>query len=324
VVIFDEAQRAWNKAQTSAFMRRKRNKEDFDQSEPNFLLSAMDRHPDWCVVICLVGGGQEINTGEAGIIEWVESVKADFPDWKIYCSDKIDSSEYSWGGNLGNTLNELHFQYEADLHLAVSLRSYRAEGLASYVSAVINGNESEALAFRRDIPNYPIMVTRNIDSARSWLREQARGSERYGLVASSNGMRLKPHGIHVKADIDPTLWFLKGRHDVRSSYSMEDVATEFDIQGLELDWACLCWDANFRRVDNAWEVYEFSGTRWQNIHDVSQRRYVANAYRVLLTRARQGLVIFVPTGDNRDPTRSTQFYDGTYEFLIVSGATAIQ
>ena len=323
VVIFDEAQRAWNKAQTSSFMRRKRDKQNFDQSEPEFLLSAMDRNPDWCVVICLVGGGQEINTGEAGVIEWVESIQTGFPEWTVYCSDKIDAPEYNWNSDLLSTLAEINYQREPDLHLAVALRSYRAEKLSSYIASVIEGNENEARSFHQEIPDYPICITRNLDAARKWLRKQARGSERFGLVASSNGLRLKPYGVHVKSVIDPAMWFLNGKSDVRSSYSLEDAATEFDVQGLELDWACVCWDANFRWLEDCWSVHEFSGTKWQNVHSIDQRRYVANAYRVLMTRARQGLVIFVPNGDERDKTRSPAFYDGTYEFLLRSGAIAL-
>ena len=323
VVIFDEAQRAWNKAQASSFMRQKRGVDDFDQSEPDFLLSAMDRHADWCVVVCLVGGGQEINTGEAGVIEWLQTIQRKFPYWNVYCSDLIDSPEYSWGVDVKAILNKIHAHSEPDLHLSVSLRSYRAEHLAAFVSAVISGDSVEAAKRLKEIPNYPIAVTRKLDTAREWLREKARGSERYGLVASSNALRLKPHGVHVKSDIDPIMWFLKGKNDVRSACSLEDVATEFAIQGLELDWVCLCWDANFRWNGDAWGTHEFVGTKWHNVHDENQQRYIANAYRVLMTRARQGLVIFVPPGDERDDTRVPSFYDGTYELLLESGVPVL-
>jgi hypothetical protein len=323
VVIFDEAQRAWNKTQAASFMRRKRDMPDFDQSEPSFLLSAMDRHPEWCVVVCLVGGGQEINTGEAGMVEWIQAIKSDFPHWQVFCSDKIDAPEYNWEENLLAALKDIGFSSEPDLHLGISLRSYRAEGLSAYVSALVAGDKPSALAHKGEIPNYPITVTRSLDCAREWLRRRARGTERYGLVASSNALRLKPEGIHVKAEIDPPLWFLKDKTDVRSSYALEDVATEFHIQGLELDWVGVCWDANFRWSNDKWLIQEFSGTRWQNVHDADQLRYVANAYRVLLTRARQGMVIFVPTGDERDPTRGPSFYDETFQLLVECGAAPL-
>ena len=124
---------------------------------------------------------------------------------------------------------------------------------------------------------------------------------------------MRPCGINVKAHIDPVNWFLNGKEDVRSSYFLEEVATEFDIQGLELDWICVGWDANLRHSSNGWEYKAFRGTEWQNVSDPLRQRYLKNAYRVLLTRARQGMVIFVPEGDPLDATRNKEFYDGTYQ-----------
>ncbi len=138
------------------------------------------------------------------------------------------------------------------------------------------------------------MITRDLNKAKEWLKEKARGTERIGVIASSGGLRLKPFGIWVKNSIDPAIWFLNNKNDIRSSYFLEDVATEFDIQGLELDWTCLAWDADLRYNNDSWVYKNFSGTKWNNINKKEKEVYLLNTYRVLLTRARQGMVIFVP------------------------------
>jgi len=319
VVVFDEAQRAWNRDQLSSFMLRKRKVPSFDVSEPEFLLSVMDRHKDWCCVICLVGGGQEINTGEAGMGEWLNALEGRFPHWSVHCSSQIQNAEYDWDNDLAARLDRLQADIQPDLHLAVSLRSFRAEHVSGFVGAVIEGDAAKARSLYREIPHYPIVLTRNFQRAKEWLRSKARGSERFGLLASSNAIRLKPEGVFVKQEIDPAQWFLKGRDDIRSSYYLEDVATEFHVQGLELDWALVCWDLNFRRVRTGWTSCNFTGTSWKSVNDPNRRRYIANSYRVLLTRARQGFVILVPEGDPQDPTREPAKYTAVYEFLRECG-----
>lgn len=315
VVIFDEAQRAWNKEQTSSFMKRKRGQDNFSMSEPDFLLSVMNRHKDWCVVVCLIGGGQEINTGEAGITEWITALKQNYRDWEIHFSDEIFNSDYAISREWLEDQGPLKLHIEPDLNLSVSLRSFRAEKLSAFVGAIISGDANKAKEINGHLINYPIYLTRDLEKAKDKLRRWARGSERIGLVASSNAIRLKPYGIFVKGEIDPTLWFLKGKGDIRSSHYLEDVATEFDVQGLEIDWVGVCWDANFRIEDGRWVTYNFSGSKWQSVHDLQKQKYIANSYRVLLTRGRQGIVIFVPEGDDSDQTRKKTFYDQTYEFL---------
>ena len=316
VVVFDEAQRAWNLDKINKSMREKHGIPAFGQSEPQFLIAVMDRHQDWCVVVCLVGGGQEINEGEAGLSEWFIALSKHHRDWKIHTSDQLMRPEYNWGLNLLAMIEGLDYSYEKDLHLAVSVRSFRAEKLSQFINELIAGDASAALHTYDAInASYPIVLTRCLSTARSWLRRQARGSERYGLVASSGALRLKPEGIHVKADIDAPNWFLNSRDDVRSSYYLEDPATEFAIQGLELDWVGMCWDADFRRADGRWSFHDFSGATWKNVRDTRRQTYLANAYRVLLTRARQGMVIYVPAGDEADHTRQTHFYDGIAGFL---------
>ncbi len=170
---------------------------------------------------------------------------------------------------------------------------------------------------------YPINITRNIEIAKDWLKQKARSNERYGIVASSKAQRLKPYGIFVELKIDPKNWFLNPKDDIRSSYFLEYVATEFDIQGLELDWTCVAWDADFRFSNQDWDYFRFKGKNWQKIHDIDNRLYLKNTYRVLLTRARQGFIIFIPNGDKNDYTRKPSFYDKTYEYLKEIGLKEI-
>ena len=320
VVVFDEAQRAWTQDKISKFLRDRRGISNFDKSEPQFLIEILDRHPDWCVVVCLIGGGQEINEGEAGLSEWFIALSKQFRGWKIYSSEQLTKPEYSWGLDLRAMVEGLDCSYEKDLHLAVSVRSFRAERLSQFINELIAGDAAAASQTYEAIrASYPMVMTRCLARARSWLRQQARGSERYGLVASSGAMRLKPEGIHVKADVGAPNWFLNSKQDVRSSYYLEDPATEFDIQGLELDWVGMCWDADFRRSGDRWAFHDFLGAAWRNVHDTRRQTYLANAYRVLLTRARQGMVIYVPLGDETDHTRRAHFYDGIADFLKVCG-----
>lgn len=324
VAIFDEAQRAWNQEQTSAFMRRKKNTPDFNYSEPEFLISCLNRHPDWAVIVCLVGGGQEINTGEAGIGEWIDSIKRSYPDWHIHISPRLTDSEYNADKMLMELKTRQHVAYRDELHLAVSMRSFRAEHVSLLVKQMLDLDVDSARHTHGKVRDkYPIVITRDIGRAKQWLKSQARGSERYGIVVSSQAQRLKPHAIDVKSPMDPIHWFLDGKGDVRSSYYLEDVATEFHVQGLELDWACVTWDADFRYSAKGWGHYSFCGDRWNKINKEERKKYLKNAYRVLLTRARQGMVIVVPHGDTEDHTRSPLFYDETFECFSEIGFMTI-
>ncbi len=324
VAIFDEAQRAWDLKQTSSFMKRKKNRPNFNQSEPEFLISCMNRHKDWALVVCLVGGGQEINTGEAGISEWFESIKRSYPDWRIYISPKLSDSEYGSSENIKNYMNQPNTTKKDELHLSVSMRSFRAENLASLVKEILDLNVVKAQKSLEALQDkYPIVITRDLNKAKKWLRDHARGTERYGIVVSSQAERLKPHAIDVKTPVDPIHWFLDDKDDVRSSYYLEDVATEFHIQGLELDWACVTWDADFRYTTQGWENWSFRGNKWQHIHSEDRQKYLKNAYRVLLTRARQGMVIVVPEGEKTDPTRPPHFYNNTFNYLKSLGFSSI-
>ncbi len=317
VVVFDEAQRAWTQQQASSFMIRKKGVLNFDRSEPHFLIEVMDRHKDWCTIICLIGGGQEINTGEAGLEEWINVLKRNFSDWQVYYSELISSNDNYLEESSSKTWLKQNAIAERELHLAVSVRSFRSEKLSEFIHELLNRNiQSAKYVYQQLKEVYPIFVTRDYELAKKWVLGNARGSERYGVLASSNARRLRPLGIDVKNSINSSNWFLDGKDDVRSSYYMEDVATEFEIQGLEVDWAIVCWDADLHIKDNNWVYQAFKGTKWQKIQKEIKRKYLLNAYRVLLTRSRQGFIIFLPKGNLDDKTRPDKFYDETYDYLV--------
>lgn len=324
VAVFDEAQRAWTLEQTSSFMSRKKGIQGFNKSEPEFLISVLDRHEDWAIIICLIGGGQEINTGEAGLPEWFSAIQKGYPHWDVYVSNKLTDQEYTNGNNIYASFSQHQLTVKNELHLAVSVRSYRSEKLAAFVKAFLDTNLEDAREIYSQLKDdYPFVVTRNIETAKKWMRSNARGGEGLGITASSGAYRLKPYGIHVKSAIEPKMWFLNDNNDVRSAGFLEDVATEFDIQGLELDWTCVAWDANLRKLDSGWEFKNFRGTEWQNINDEIRKRYLLNTYRVLLTRARQGMVVFIPKGDEMDRTRKPEYYEPVYDYFIQCGVPCI-
>jgi len=325
VAIFDEAQRAWNKEQTMNFMRRKKNQPNFNYSEPEFLISCLDRHQDWAVIVCLVGGGQEINTGEAGISEWLNAIYSKFSDWEVCISPNLTDNEYSAINAVKKLQEKCVTKFDENLHLSVSMRSFRAENVSYFIKTILDLNVDEAKKTLSQISdNYPIVLSRDLSKAKEWLKEKSRGTERYGIIVSSQAQRLKPFAIDVKSPINPVNWFLNGKDDVRSSYYLEDVATEFHVQGLELDWVCVTWDGDLRCSDYGWKTFSFKGYKWQKIKKEERQKYLINAYRVLLTRARQGMVIVIPEGNNEDLTRKPEFYDKTFRYLKSIGIKSLQ
>ena len=324
VAIFDEAQRAWTKEQTVKFMHQKKGIANFQYSQPEFLISCLDRHEDWAVIVCLVGGGQEINTGEAGISEWLSAVKNKFEDWETRISPNLIDTEY----NAQESIKELELTnkvvFDDKLHLSVSMRSFRAEYLSKFVKEILDFDENAKETLKKLNGKYPVVITRDVEKAKKWLKEKARGSERYGIVVSSQAYRLKPLAIDVKTPINHVNWFLDDKDDIRSSYFLEDVATEFQVQGLELDWVCVTWDADLRYSNEGWKTYSFVGNKWQNIHKSIRKKYLINAYRVLLTRARQGMIIVVPEGNIDDHTRQPAFYSPTFNYLKSLGIEIVE
>jgi len=324
VALFDEAQRAWDLRQTANFMIRKKHIPNFSQSEPEFLISCLDRHEDWATIVCLVGGGQEINTGETGIAAWIEAITQHFPNWHIYFPPQLKDSEYSALQALDHFEDRVRLHQCEDLHLAVSMRSFRSEKVSLLIKQILDLDVTDARETLKAIGDaYPIRITRDIQTAKNWLKQQARGSERYGMLVSSQAIRLKPLAIDIRAEIDPIHWFLDGKEDIRSSYYLEDAATEFQVQGLEVDWACVVWDGDFRMGSRDWIYKSFVGDRWNNINKPERKKYLKNAYRVLLTRARQGMVIVVPNGDPEDHTRKAEYYDPVFEYLKEIGFTEL-
>ena len=317
IVVFDEAQRAWNQHMTSDFMKRKKGVKDFNHSEPEFLISCMDRHDGWAVIVCLVGNGQEINRGEAGITAWLEACATMFTHWRVYASAELGANEHATQHPMSVLRSNDAFVEAPSLHLRASIRSFRSNLVSSFVNSLLSFKPDAAELYDKVSQDFPIVLTRDVEHAKQWVRGQARGSERFGILASSAAQRLRPYAIDVTSKINPVHWFLNGKDDVRSSYFLESVATEFDVQGLELDWTCIAWDADFRfrKTERSWDQYAFRGSRWERIKQAERQAYHVNAYRVLLTRARQGMVIVVPHGVSDDHTRQPGFYDDTYAYL---------
>lgn len=341
VAIFDEAQRSWAHKRIADYLKRggtygnKLKVPNFPMSEAEFLIWSLDQRKDWAVIICLVGGGQEINTGEAGIAEWIKALNTKFTHWNIYISDQLTAPEYA-EGRVNELLQEnLNVTFAKQLHLAVSLRSFRAETLSSFVHSLLSFNTDAASLYQEiEQKRYPIVLTRDMDKARQWLRKQARGNEQTGVLVTKVAARFKPLAINVLAQGDDNAihWFLEDKTDIRSSNYLEDAATEIQVQGLELDYACILWDADMRCNGNKWTFHKFNNKdRWLPENNKETQKYMLNAYRVLLTRARQGIVICVPEGNSQktnegfseDPTRLPEFYNGTYNYLKSLGLKEI-
>lgn len=319
IVIFDEAQRAWNAEHSMRKFQR-------PYSEPEMMVEIMNRHKDWSVIVALVGGGQEINTGEAGLPEWGKIIQAKYSNWKVYVSPQLKTGNHSTGNAtlFEQIPSNVEIIEDKDLHLDVSIRSYKAEELSHWVNLVLTNKPLEAKeVFNNKLSKYKIVITRDLEKAKSWLNSQCKGTRRMGLVASSGARRLRPLGLDVKIPLEEAEWFLNGRDDVRSSYYLEIPATEFGIQGLELDWVGVCWDIDLRRKINDWDFNAFKGTKWQKVKNPDMQKFIINKYRVLLTRAREGMVIFIPAGDKSDITRDPDFYNSIANYLISCGVNEV-
>ncbi len=345
VAIFDEAQRSWTHKRLADYLKRggtygnKLKVPNFPMSEAAFLIWSLDQREDWATIVCLVGGGQEINTGEAGISEWIAALNQKFPNWDVYISPKLTDAEYAEGKVNELLKDKSNVTYAESLHLAVSLRSYRAEKLSAFVHSLLSFDDNAARLYAEIKDHYPIVLTRDMAKARKWLHEKVRGTERTGVLVTKEAARFKPLAIHIlpTGDENAVHWFLEDKTDIRSSNYLEDAATEIQVQGLELDYTCLLWDADMRYEDGKWRFYNFNGnTRWNEVSGDSESKqekvkYMLNAYRVLLTRARAGMVICVPEGNPNktqsgfweDSTRLPEYYDGTYQYLKSIGIDEI-
>lgn len=346
VAIFDEAQRSWTHDRLANYLKRggtygnKLKVPNFPLSEAAFLIWSLDQREDWATIVCLVGGGQEINTGEAGISEWIKALNTNFKHWKVYISPRLTEPEYAEGKVDELLKDNKNVTYSSSLHLSVSLRSFRAEKLSSFVHALLSLEVNKASELYKEIKDkYPIVLTRSMDKAKTWLHNKVRGNERTGVLITKESARYKPLGIHILPSNDENTvhWFLEDKIDTRSSNYLEDAATEIQVQGLELDYTCLLWDADMRYEKGKWHFYKYDGkTKWVEQLPTSENKeelikYMLNAYRVLLTRARMGMVICVPNGNANknvngfyeDGTRLPSYYDGTYEYLKSLGIEEI-
>ena len=346
VAIFDEAQRSWTHKRLADYLKRggtygnKLKVPNFPMSEAAFLIWSLDQREDWATIVCLVGGGQEINTGEAGITEWIKALNDTFTDWKVYISPKLIEPEYAEGKVSELLEGNKNVTYSENLHLGVSLRSYRAEKLSAFVHSLLAINDNAASIYAQIKNKYPIILTRDMEKARRWLHEKVRGTEKTGVLITKESARYKPLGIHVLPSDDENAvhWFLDDKADTRSSNYLEDAATEIQVQGLELDYTCLLWDADMRFEKGQWHYYSWSRQRseWVKIEANSESKrdkiqYMLNAYRVLLTRARAGMIICVPEGNAHktvsgfweDRSRLPEYYDGTYKYLKSMGLEEI-
>jgi hypothetical protein len=329
VLIYDEAQRAWTKEQKT-----KKSNGEINESEPEVLLSIMNRFSDWSVIIALIGGGQEINTGEAGLREWGKSIESKFRHWKVYISPELLHGDHSTGNItlFSDVPKEISIVENRDLHLRVSIRSYKANELSYWVSLILeNKIEQARIVLEQKLRFFPIVITRNLEDAKKWLKEKERGTRRIGIVASSGGRRLKAYGFDPKFGLrgDSTqeelgAWYLNPADDVRSSNFLEIVATEYAVQGLEIDWVGVFWDGDLHRNNSNWDFKQFKGTKWLKVKEMQSRQFILNKYRVLLTRAREGMVIWVPKGDDSDKTRNSKVYDDIYKYLELSGLKEIK
>ena len=332
VILFDEAQRAWDAEQNK---RKKRP----GVSEAYMMLDVMSRHKGWAVLVCLIGGGQEINSGEAGLAEWGAALRS-FPRWQVYASPIVLAESegpfalFREGDPFPNRIKAI-----PQFHLEVSNRSIRAKRMSEWVDAVLRGdhNAADLIASRM---SYPPVLTRRLPTVRAWLQGRRRGFTRAGLVVSASASRLRADGIETAfgfhRDFEWERWFLdrdacdeigcahKFCYDVRASSRLEVAATQFEVQGLELDWVGLCWGEDLVWVENHWASFNFSGKNWKPNNNKRKHQFRVNGYRVLLTRARQGMIIYVPQPSAADSSRLHKELDSTAQFLIDCGVKEVQ
>ncbi len=324
VIVFDEAQRAWDEKQ--GFEKFERS-----ASEPSLILELMSRHLDWCVCICLLGSGQEINSGEDGVRGWGDALRKMEPhrrrDWSVFGPACTFEKTIPESVTLGEIPPEVRTQTETALQLSVPQRSFRSPSLSIWVEQVLAGDWQIARETASRLGAYPIALTRSLPDARAWLKKIGKGERRYGLLASSGARRLRAEGLgailHASAGVEIAQWYLNPRGDIRSSYALEVPANEYTCQGLELDFTCLCWggDLTWNTQSASWAFARLSGNQWQSARVESARRFLLNSYRVLFTRAREGFILWVPEGDPTEHTRPPAPMDRTAEFLERCGAT---
>lgn len=316
VIIFDEAQRAWD----ADFGKRKFG---LDDSEASLFLDIMARHRDWAVIVALVGSGQEINTGEAGLASWGGAL-LERPAWQIWGPSHVighrDAARCLFDAQPSQ------MSIDQNLHLSVGVRHINSESAAAWIDAVLSGDAAAARKIVRETGDVPFSMTRSLDEAKASLRRLARGTRRAGLVCSADAKRLRADGLnadfpHLDQDAVAN-WFLNRWPDVRASDALEMPATQYACQGLELDYVGLCWGGDLLRQpgQQEWRARKFKGTKWQDVRRQEAITWQINTYRVLLTRARYHTVIYIPQGDQSDITRDPIIFDQVAAFFLAAGA----
>lgn len=356
VIIFDEAQRAWTQRKMikpGQAGKKYWQEEQFPFSEPGMLLWDMNLR-DWGVFVCLVGGGQEIHDGEAGICEWLRALKnnAELKDWHIYMADELKGAEYNREDEENLTIEDYRKVFsesnrltvDKSLHLTACQRTPRSEKVSEFIQELLECNKERAAALYSELKSrYKIYLTRDIETAKAKLRERHeqltpmngdKNETRMGMLMSSNAERLRPYGYASsganKSNSKVASWFLDTDEYVSSSNFLEIALDEFCVQGLELDLDVVMWDGDFRYNPETsdWDYFKFNGRVWSPVDKTKsnyeiQQFYMKNAYRVLLTRARKGMIIFVPEGDSKDKSRTKEVYDSTYNYLKSLGLTEL-
>ena len=328
VVVFDEAQRGWDRERMSS-------KRKIDASEATLLMDVMERFPDWAVIVALVGGGQEIFLGEAGLGEWGRALEKRHVPWRVVASPEVLAGGDSVAGHKlvdGAIPPHINFRRAGSAHLDLVVRSHRAQRWAEWVNEFLSCRFQRASRLFPNTDEFPCFVTRTLANAKSWLTMHycVDPEERIGLIATSKDHRLRAYGIERAGPFLMNYpfekWFLEEDTDVRSSYSLEVAASEFECQGLELDWIGLCWGGDLLPSPSAttWDYRRFRGANWQTVRQDAERAYTLNRYRVLLTRARKGLVVWVPQGDRKDPTRDPEGFNRVFDALVDAGVPQLE
>lgn len=328
VVIFDEAQRAWTQPKLEQHLRKKGVIDSYALSEPESLIEHMNRRTDCTVIVCLIGWGQEINSGETGLAEWFKALKR-YDDWKVYVTPQLNDPVYLHGADWNRMISGLDVVEEPNLHLSVSMRTLRTDALVNCVDSLLSLNYEQAREYYSKLgKKYPLLMTRDLDTAKSWIQSVARDGERYGRLVSSDTESLldsPDRNIRNYPNSEYISWILNGKDDPKSSFNLDLHISEFNIQGLEIDYALVEWGPDFRFESGSWKYYRRTDYGWEERKksirnngingDYSKEDYTLNSYRVLLTRARRGMIIYIPRGDSHRTFLHPENYDGTYELM---------
>jgi hypothetical protein len=330
IVVFDEAQRMWDQHEADKNIQ-SLGLPPRGKSEPDLFIEHMDKLDDWAVILCLLGGGQEINKGEDGLIEWLKSIKTNFPHWNVFGAPEISTKEYLGDISADTALDLVNKTFIDELHLKTSTRSFKAGNFSIMINHLLARETSQVKEIvkefneKDDKEKYHLLITRDIQTAKDWVKKKVRGNERCGIFTTALSHRLWPEGIVKRGqrEFNELGWWLDDEDHIDSSLALEIPCTEFFSQGLELDWSIFAWDACLRPNNSDWDYLRFERSKWKKITKETKRKYLKNAFRVLLTRARQGMIIFVPKGDENDKSRLPEFYDRIYNDLKEMGIREI-